>query len=268
MRSFEQLEGWIRRGRLRRFGVRWISADTIRRQLAHVSPADWHHLLHQIARKLARNRVWPTLGGYPVVAIDGVELCVQHAVTCADCLKRTVNKTTEWYHRIVVASTVGPIRRFVLAWEAVHPRDGDAKQEGEQTGAYRLLDTLFRQYHHQVDIVVADALYASRVFIEAVLQHGWDAVIRLKDDQRLTILRDAQDLKKISKPVQVVKLERAVGFPRSGVGPHRPSSHHCMGTGGHAEPPWSSASRPAGDYDPNRVAFDNHGISRSGLHCL
>ncbi len=129
-------------------------------------------------------------------------------MTCADCLQRTVNQTTEWSHRIVVASTVGPIRRFVLAWEAVHPRDGDAKQEGEQTGAYRLLDTPFRQYHHSVDIVVTDALYASRVFIEAVLQHGWDAIIRLKDDQRLAILRDAQGLKKISKPVQVVKVER------------------------------------------------------------
>ena len=90
----------------------------------------------------------------------------------------------------------------------MHPRDGEAKQEGEQTGAYRLLDTLFRQYHHQIDIVVADALYASRVFIEAVLKHGWDAVIRLKEDQRLTILRDAQGLKKISQPVQVVKVER------------------------------------------------------------
>ena len=37
------------------------------------------------------------------------------------------------------------------------------------------------------------------------------------------------------------------------------TEHHCMGTGGRAEPPWSTASRPVGDYDPNRVAFDNPG---------
>ena len=32
MRSFEQLEGWIRRGRFRRFCAGFISADTLRRQ--------------------------------------------------------------------------------------------------------------------------------------------------------------------------------------------------------------------------------------------
>lgn len=203
MRSFEQLEGWIRRGRFRRFCAGFISADTLRRQLGLVSPAVWHDLLHQIARKLARNRAWPTLGGFHVVALDGAELFVQHSVTCADCLQRTVNKTVEWFHRIVVASTVGPGHRFVLDWETVHPRDGDAKQEGEQTGAYRLLDILYRQYHHQIDVIVADALYASRVFVEAVLKHGWNVVIRLKDSQRLTILSDAKGLKKITDPVQI-----------------------------------------------------------------
>ena len=208
MRSFEQLEGWVRRGRLRRFCAGFISADTIRRQLATVSPTVWHDLLHQIARKFARNRTWPLLGGFHVVALDGVELFVQHSVTCADCLQRTVSKTTEWFHRIVVASTVGTGHRFVVGWEAVHPRDGEAQQEGEQTGAYRLLETLYRQYHHQVDVIVADALYASRVFLEAVLKHGWDAVIRLKDDQRLTILRDAQGLKKITEPADVSTSDR------------------------------------------------------------
>ncbi len=72
------------------------------------------------------------------------------------------------------------------------PRDGDAKQEGEQTGAYRLLDVLYRQYHQQIDVIVADALYASRVFVETVLKHVWNVVIRLKDSQRLTIQSDTQ----------------------------------------------------------------------------
>ena len=47
---------------------------------------------------------------------------------------------------------------------------------------------------------MADALYATRVFIRAVQQHGWDAVIRLKDN-RLTILQDAKGLLKITLPV-------------------------------------------------------------------
>ena len=57
-RSLEQLEGWIRRGRLRRLSVGRISADTIRRQLAMIAPAVWHDLRQRIGRQLARNRDW------------------------------------------------------------------------------------------------------------------------------------------------------------------------------------------------------------------
>lgn len=96
-------------------------------------------------------------------------------------------------HRGGQYAPVGPDHRFVLGCVAVYPRD---KQEGETTAAERLLETLSQQYHHPIDVVVADALDASRVFIRAVLQHGWDTIIRLKDDQRLTILKDAQGLKK------------------------------------------------------------------------
>ena len=115
-----------------------------------------------------------------MVAIDGVELFVQHSLTCRDCLHRQVNGVTEWFPRIVVASTVGPRRQAVLEWECVHPVDGSGKNEGEPTAAYRLLDTLFHGYHHQIEVLVADALYATRVFIEAVRAHGWDPIIRLK----------------------------------------------------------------------------------------
>lgn len=68
MRSLEQLEGWIRRGRLRRFSADLISADTIRLPLITVAPTLWHDLLHQIVRQLTRTRTWPTLGGFHVAA--------------------------------------------------------------------------------------------------------------------------------------------------------------------------------------------------------
>ena len=145
-----------------------------------MSPTVWHDLNHHLGRRFARNRAWPTVGRFRVVAIDGVELFTQHSTPCADCRQRTVNQTAEWFHRSVVASTVGIGRRFVLGWEVGLPRDGEAKQEGEQTGAYRLLDTLFRQHHHHIDVIVADALYASPVFIEAVRKHGAEVVIASK----------------------------------------------------------------------------------------
>ncbi|MCL5970976.1 MAG: hypothetical protein M1499_00230 [Firmicutes bacterium] len=111
---------------------------------------------------------------------------MQHSVTCRNCLHRPVNGVTEWFPRIVVASTVGPHRQTVLEWDAVHPADGRDKNECEPTAAYRLLNTLYHMYHHQIQVIVADALYATHILIRAVQQHGWNAVIRLKDE-RLTI---------------------------------------------------------------------------------
>ena len=66
-----------------------------------------------------------------MVALDGVELFVQHSVTCRDCLHRTVNGVAEWFHRIVVVSTVGPHRQTVLEWDVIQPADGSDKNEGE-----------------------------------------------------------------------------------------------------------------------------------------
>ena len=134
------------------------------------------------------------------MVLDGVELLVPHSVTCADCLQRTIKKIPEWFHRVVVASTVGPGHRVVLDWDTVPSRDGEAKPEGEQTVAYRRLNDRHRQYHQPIAVMVADALDASRVFVEAVRQHGWDVVTRLKDGQRLTILSDAQRLKTPPSP--------------------------------------------------------------------
>ena len=90
------MEGWIRRGRLRRFSVVRISADTIRRRLATIAPAVWHDLRQRIGRQLARNRDGDR--------IDGLR---------------------------VVASTVGPHRQTALEWDVVHSADGSDKNEGE-----------------------------------------------------------------------------------------------------------------------------------------
>ena len=102
---------------------------------------------------------------------------MQHSFTGADCLKRTVNQTPEW----VIVSTWLARSVSVSDWSWLGKRCilemVEVKQEGEPTGAYRLLETLYRQYHLQIDVLVADALHASRVFFEAVLKHRWHAVI-------------------------------------------------------------------------------------------
>ena len=143
-----------------------------------IAPAVWHDLLQRIGRQLARNRDGDRIDGLRVIALDGVELFVNHSVTCRDCLHRTVNGVTEWFHRIVVASTVGPHRQTVLEWDVIHPADGSDKNEGEPTAAYRPLTTLYHTYHHHIQghrggCAVRDAcLYSGRATARLGCRHS------------------------------------------------------------------------------------------------
>lgn len=57
----------------------------------------------------------------------------------------------------------------------------------------RVIDGVTHYFHHFADIVVADALYMNKPWIETVLSCGMDAVIRVKEE-RLTIVQDALGL--------------------------------------------------------------------------
>lgn len=69
-------------------------------------------------------------------------------------------------------------------------KDSADKNEGEITGAKRLIKRLYNEHHHFADIIVADALYCKSTWIKEVLSIGMDAVVRVKDD-RLHIVKDA-----------------------------------------------------------------------------
>jgi hypothetical protein len=68
--------------------------------------------------------------------------------------------------------------------------DSSDKDEGETTGAKRLINNLYKKYHHFADIIVADALFCKSTWIKEVLSIGMNAVVRVKDE-RLHIVKDA-----------------------------------------------------------------------------
>ena len=202
VQSTEPLEDWIKQGRLRRAGPDHPSADTLRRRLDRVDPVAWHRLLHQVGRRLLRNRLADRhrVGGQRVVALDGVEPWEHPADPCAACLTRHhTNGTVGYSHRLVVASLVGPVP-VVLAWTGQHPEDGATKAEGELTAAHRWLADLAHTYHHSFDVRVRDALYCNRPLLAAIRDRGGAAVIRLQDERR-TLGQDAVGLLAGTAPV-------------------------------------------------------------------
>jgi len=77
--------------------------------------------------------------------------------------------------------------------------DGSNKDEGETTGGKRLINRLYKEFHHFADIIVSDALYCKSTWIKEVLSIGMNAVVRVKDE-RLHIVKDALALFKCREP--------------------------------------------------------------------
>ena len=211
MDSMNHLNGWIKTNRLKKMlpkGSRIPFMDTLRSVLKKFNVRYLHETNVDIVQKTRRNGVLRRngIGGYTVVAIDGVELFKSTNTSCEDCLTRTrTSGGMEYFHKSVVCMSVGSAPRIILGIEMLHPwHDGSGKDEGEQTGAKRLVQKLYTQYHHFADVVVVDALYLSNPFISLVYSLGIDVVVRMKDE-RFEIMKDAMELFKKQGPEYIWK---------------------------------------------------------------
>jgi len=79
--------------------------------------------------------------------------------------------------------------------EPLKGREGDScqKDEGEINAAKRLVEQLYKRFHHFTNILVCDALYAKASFINLVTHFRINLIIRMKD-KRLHIVKDALGL--------------------------------------------------------------------------
>lgn len=170
--------------------------DAVRDTLSGIEPEEIQHILESVVARVKRNRVLASgmIGGYRTAAIDGVELFSSSRKSCPECLKRRRSDGTwEFFHRSVVYASIGGDLHVVFGQEMLKPRDTAEKDEGEQTGAKRLIRRLHAQHGHLADVIVGDALYLNAPFLNTLSECGLDAVIRLKDENRL-IFQDAAGL--------------------------------------------------------------------------
>ncbi len=175
-----------------------LSEDTMGYALQRQDPTPIFALGCAVARRLKRNAVlgssWAR--GRIVAAVDGIEICSSFVRCCDACMERKVQhkvdgqmrEDTQYYHRIVtvvVVSTAFPIPLGIR-----FQKDG----ETEVACAVALLHDLDRQLGRRfLDVLVADALYLQRGFVEEVEDLGWEWVITLKENQP-ELLAEAQRL--------------------------------------------------------------------------
>lgn len=204
MESFNQLNGWLRLGRVHRLlpkGTRVPFIDAIWESLSTYDLGVLNEVHQGIVQKARRNKVFQqgTIGCYVVVGLDGVEFFESTKKCCEQCLKREKDGVTHYFHRGVGCLSVGGDPHILLGMEALHPKQDESnKDEGELTGSKRLLRRLYQEYHHFADVVVADALFANTPFIQVVESIGMDAVIRIKST-RMKVVIDALGLYKERK---------------------------------------------------------------------
>lgn len=87
---------------------------------------------------------------------------------------------------------IGDTGHMVLNYEMLRAGDPARKDEGEITGAKRLLEALDENLPGHIDIVTGDALYANAPCVNAIRETGAAAVIRVKGDNR-KLIRDADE---------------------------------------------------------------------------
>lgn len=177
-------------------GTKLPKIDCARMALEGIAVGELKAIHVDVVQTIRKNKVLTrgTIDGLVVSAIDGVELFSSDKKCCSECLTRErKDGTIEYFHRSVVCMTIGSDPHVIFGQEFLKPRDGSEKDEGELTGAKRLVENLYEAHKHFADVIVGDALYLNAPFINTVLSKRIDVVIRAKDESRI-ILQDALGL--------------------------------------------------------------------------
>ena len=173
--------------------TRMPKIDAIRNQLSNFDLEGLKEIHKDIIDTTIKNKIFRegTIDGYKVAGIDGVELYESTKKCCDKCLTREINEVTHYFHRSVMIATIGKDPRIVIGQEMLEAKkDGTNKDEGETTGAKRLIKRIYEEHHHFADVVVGDAAYGNAKWINELIALGIDAVARVKDERR-DIVKDA-----------------------------------------------------------------------------
>lgn len=175
-----------------------------------------------IIKKTRSNKIYRqgTVDGLVVVGLDGVETFGTYKKDWNNSYKTKIKvdtyndgqKLTEekiYKKQInVVAKIVGKRPGLILDYEKVTCNGNNGKQEYEPNVGIKLVDKLKESYGRGIDVIVADAIYLQKNFLDAVKRNGYDAVIRLKGNNT-SFLNDVEGVFKI-KEGKEFKVKRRV----------------------------------------------------------
>lgn len=146
-----------------------------------------------------------TIDNLVVVGIDGTEIFGSYKKKWNNCYKTTIkvqeyknNKKEEiekeYYKQLdIFARIVGKRPGLILGYETVTCNGLEGKQEYEPNVAMKLVKNLKKYYGRGIDVIVGDAIYLNEKFMLEIKNEGYQAVIRLKENNK-KLLEDAEGL--------------------------------------------------------------------------
>jgi len=169
-----------------------------------------------IISKVKENKTYRTgsIDGLVIVGIDGVETFRSIKKDWEGSYKVNI-KVQEYQNGIktevekehhkqinIFAKIVGKRPGIVLDYETVTCNGTKGKQEYEPHVAVELIQKLKKSYGRGIDVIVGDAVYLEEKFLKTVMEQGYEAVIRLKDNRK-SLITEAEGLFKLQTPENI-----------------------------------------------------------------
>ena len=191
--------------------------DTLDATFRRLQPAELQAVVTGLTETLIRRKVlYPDrlLGHYYLVAIDGTGVLVFTERHCAQCLTRTRDGVTTYYHPILEAKLVTATGFvFSLLTEFIeNPGEHPTKQDCELKAFYRLADRLKQRFPRLPLCLLLDGLFAGGPTFTRCEQYGWKYLITLQDGDLPSIHQDFEALTKLAP-------ENRIRFTPSGYPP-------------------------------------------------
>ena len=160
-----------------------------------------------IIAKAKENKVYRagSIDGLVVVGIDGVESFESYKKDWKNSYKN-VKKIQKYnngqketiereYHKQinVVAKVVGKKPGLIIGYEKITRKGKQGKQEYEPEVGKKLVKKLKKNYGLGIDVIVGDAIYLNKEFIETLYEEKYVGIIRLKGNNK-GLLEDAEGI--------------------------------------------------------------------------
>lgn len=144
-----------------------------------------------------------------LIALDGTWYFSSQDIHCKNCLSKTHEQETTYYHAMInpVIAVPGKTQVIPLPPEFITNADGAEKQDCEQNGAKRWLKKHGKKIA-QIDpntgvTILGDDLYAHQPIIQTILDQGLNFIIVAKEDSHKTLY---EWIKGITEEVRVEKV--------------------------------------------------------------